>query len=158
MAEQEHSTKTQDAHVERSTEELSQDIAKRRENLSQTVEQMGERVKEKLDWREYVKDSPYLALGAATGIGYLASRVFIKRPTPMERIIGSIAGEVRHSVGGLLVGAAGLNLIKVTLLHIATEVAAGWIKNASSAPLDSGRVCPPPKEPGGSNFGPGRDV
>ena len=132
MAERENPDNTKEAVVERSTEDIRQDIAKGEENISQTVERIGERIEEKLDWRGYVKDSPYLAMGAAAGLGYLASGMFMTRTTPMERIMGSIAEEVRDSLGGLLAGAAGSGLIKATLLGIATKAAASWIKNATS--------------------------
>jgi ElaB/YqjD/DUF883 family membrane-anchored ribosome-binding protein len=138
MAERDNLPNTKEADVERSTEEIRQDIAKGEENLSQTVEQIGERIKEKLDWRGYVKDSPYWALGAAAGLGYLASRALIPRPTPTERMIDSIAEKVRDSLGGMRAGAAGSSLIKATLLGIATKAAASWLKNATSAAVASG--------------------
>jgi ElaB/YqjD/DUF883 family membrane-anchored ribosome-binding protein len=130
MAEREHLSNPREADVERSTENIRQDIAKEGANISQTVEKIEDRIKEKLDWRSYVKDSPYWALGAAAGLGYLASGMFITRTTPMERIMGSIAEEVRDSLGGVLARAAGPGLIKVALLGIATKAAAGWIKKA----------------------------
>ena len=140
MAEKEHISKKKEADVERSSEEIRQDIEKEKENISQAVDQIGERIKEKLDWREYVKDSPYWAIGAAAGLGYLASRVFITRTTPMERIMGSIAEEVHGSLGGLLGKAAGPGLMKVTLQVIATKAAAGWIKKTISTTAASGDV------------------
>ena len=158
MAEREYPSNTKEADVERSTEDIRQDIAKEKENISQTVEQIGERIKEKLDWREYVKDSPYWALGAAAGLGYLASRMFITRTTPMERIMGSIAEEVRDSLGGLLAGAAGSGLIKVTLMGIATKVAANWIKNATSTAVASGGAGPRPQTGRGSTVSPRVDT
>jgi ElaB/YqjD/DUF883 family membrane-anchored ribosome-binding protein len=119
-----------EADVERSTENIRQDIAKGEVNISQTVEKIEDRIKEKLDWRGYVKDAPYWALGAAAGLGYLASGMFITRTTPMERIMGSIAEEVRDFLGGVVARDAGPGLIRVTLLGIATKAAAGWIKKA----------------------------
>jgi hypothetical protein len=150
MDEREYPSTTREALVERSAEDIRQDIAKDKENISLTVEQIGERINEKLDWRGYVKDSPYWALGAAAGLGYLGSRLFIRRTTPVERIIGSIAEEVRGSVGGLLAGAAGSGLIKVTLMGIATKVAASWITHATStaaADSDSGPRPQPARGP-----------
>ncbi|GAK56211.1 hypothetical protein U27_03173 [Candidatus Vecturithrix granuli] len=138
MAEREYLTNEKEADVERSSENILQDIAEGKENLSQTVDQIGERIKEKLDWREYVKDSPYWAIGAAAGLGYLASRAFPTRTTPMERIMGSMTGHVRNSLGGLLVGVVGPSLIKGALLSIATKTAAGWIENAISTDGTSG--------------------
>lgn len=132
MTARERLNNEKEADVERSSEDIRQDIAKGKEDISHKVDQIGERIKESLDWREYVKDSPYWAMGAAAGLGYLASRVFKTRTTPMERIMGAIAGEVHHALDGLIAGAAGPGLMKVTLLGIATKAAAGWIKNATS--------------------------
>jgi len=138
MAEREYLNNTRGEDVERSTEVIRQDIAKEGENISQTVKQIGERIKEKLDWRGYVKDSPYLAMGAAAGLGYLASGMFRTHTTPKEQIMRSIAEEVRDSLGGLHARATGHGLITVTLLGIATKVAASWIKNATSTAVTSG--------------------
>ena len=126
----------------RSTEDILQDIDREEENLSRTAQQIGDRIKEKLDWSEYVKDSPYWALGIAVGIGFFASRVFQTRTTPMERIVGSLAEEVRDSLGGLHVGAAVPSLAQVTLLGIGTKLAADWIRNAIPTSGSSG-VRPP---------------
>jgi ElaB/YqjD/DUF883 family membrane-anchored ribosome-binding protein len=144
MAEREYLSNTREGGVERSTEDIHQDIAKKEENISQAVEQIGERIKEKLDWRGYVKDLPYWALGAAAGLGYLASGMFITRTPPIERIMGSIAEEVRDTLGGLRAGAAGPGLIKVILLSIATKAAVSWMKNATSTDVASGGAVPRP--------------
>ncbi len=133
MSEREHLSNEKEADVERSSEDIRRNIAKEKENISQKVDQISERIKEKLDWREYVKESPYLAIGVAAGLGYIGSMVLIPRTTPMERIMDSIAGEVRGSLGGLIPGAAGPpGLIKMSLLGVTTKVAAGWLKNAVS--------------------------
>ncbi|MDO9583553.1 MAG: hypothetical protein Q7J24_10650 [Desulfomicrobium sp.] len=127
----------------RSTEDIRQDIAREEENISRTAQQIGDRIKEKMDWTEYVKDSPYWALGIAAGIGFFASRMLQTRTTPMERIMGSLAEEVRDSLGGLHVGSAGPSLAQVTLLGIGTKLAAEWIKHASSTSGTSDSVRPP---------------
>lgn len=158
MAERAYLSNTREADVERSTEDIRQDIAKKEENISQTVEEIGERIKEKLDWRGYVKDSPYWAIGAAAGLGYLASWMFITRTTPIERIMGSIAEEARDSLGGLRAGADGPGLIKVILLGIATKAAASWIKNANSTSVASGGDVPRPQTGGGSTVSPRSDT
>jgi len=145
MAEREYPINTREARVERSTADIRQDIAKGEENISQTVEQIGEHIKEKLDWREYVKDSPYWSIGVAAGLGYLAAGMFRKRLTPMERIMGSIAEEVHDSLGGLRAAAAGPGLIKVTLLGIATKAATSWIRNATATAVSRGGAGPQPQ-------------
>jgi len=154
MDEREYLLNTKEADVERSTEDIRQDIAEEKENISQTVEQIGGRIKEKMDWRGYVKESPYWALAAAAGFGYLASRMFRTRTTPMERIMRPIAEEVRGSVGGLLARAAGSSLIKVTLMAIATKAAANWIKKATSTDVARGGVVPRPQTGRGSTISP----
>jgi ElaB/YqjD/DUF883 family membrane-anchored ribosome-binding protein len=158
MTEREHPSNTKHADVERSAEDIRQDIAKEKENISQTVEQIGERINEKLDWRGYVKDSPYWALGAAAGLGYLASRMFLTRTTPMERLMRPIAEEVRDSLGGLLAGAAGSGLIKMTLMGIATKAAASWIKSATSTAVASDGAVTRPQTGRGSAVSPRVDT
>jgi ElaB/YqjD/DUF883 family membrane-anchored ribosome-binding protein len=128
MAEKEYQSNKRETDVERSAEVIRQDIAKGEENISQTVGQISERLKEKLDWRGYVRESPYLAIGAAAGLGYLVSKMFHTHATPKERIMR----EVRESLGGPHTGTAGQGLLQVTLLGIATKVVADWIENATS--------------------------
>ncbi len=154
MAEREHLSSEKKADVARSSEEIRLNIAKEKENISQKVDQIGERIKEKLDWREYVNDSPYLAIGVAAGLGYIGSRVLIKRTSPMERIMDSIAGEVRGSLVGLIAG-PGPGMIKWTLLGIATKAAAGWIKNSASTEVEKGSAGPRPPAGHGSTVFPG---
>jgi hypothetical protein len=76
---------------ERSAEEIRQDIAAKRDTISETVDRLGERIHQTLDWREYVADHPYVALGAAAGLGLLLSGIFKPRPTPRERIMSALA-------------------------------------------------------------------
>lgn len=116
----------------RSSEDIRQDLAREEENLSRTAQQIGERIKEKLEWSEYVKESPYWALGIAGGIGFLASRAMLTPPTPMERIMSSLAGEVRDALGGLHVGPPAPSLARVALVGIGTKLAADWLRKATS--------------------------
>jgi hypothetical protein len=101
----------------RSTEEIRRDMANEVDNISRTIEQISERINEKLDWREQVKKSPYLALGGAAGIGYLAARTFRKSHTPVN---------LRDSGDSFLVGS-----IKSALLGIATKAAVSWMMKAT---------------------------
>lgn len=126
-----------EAEVSRTAEEIRRDIAQRGEDISQTVDRIGERIKEKFDWRRYVSQSPYWALGAAAGLGYLASGMFKTRTTPVERFMDSISEKARDSLGGVLAGAAAPGLIKAALLAVATRAAAGWLKNAGATAVTS---------------------
>jgi hypothetical protein len=158
MGNKDNTSDTNKADAERSSEDIRQDITKGEENISQTVGQIGELIEDKLDWREYVKNSPYLAIGAAAGLGYLASRVFIARATPMERIMGSIAKEVRGSLGGVIYGTAGTGLILMTLQSIATKAAANWIKKAYPTDAAGGGAGSKQYEETGSPISPKADT
>lgn len=158
MAESEDISNIGEADIERSSEVIRQDIAKGEENISDTVDQISDRIKEKLDWREYVKESPYLAIGSAAGLGYIVSGMFITRTTPLERIMGSVAEEVRSSLGGRLAGIIRPNLIKVTLEAIALKVVSGWIKNAISTTVASGNAGERQKKGCGSSIHPMSDM
>lgn len=81
----------EDATPERSAEEIRQDIADKRESLSKTVDRLGERIHQTLDWREYIGDHPYAALGIAAGLGFLMWGIFRPRPTSRERIMDALA-------------------------------------------------------------------
>src|ERR671919_1367769 len=81
----------EDATPERSAEEIRQDIADKRESLSKTVDRLGERIHQTLDWREYISDHPYAALGIAVGVGFLLWGIFRPRPTSRERIMDALA-------------------------------------------------------------------
>jgi hypothetical protein len=138
----------------RSTEDILRDIAREEENLSRTAHQIGDRIKEKLDLSEYVKDSPYWAMGIASGVGFLVARVLQPRTTPMERIMSSLADEIGGSLGGLRISAAGPRLAGVTLLGFGAKLAAGWINNAISTSGSSGCVRPPLQAEGDSTIYP----
>ncbi|WP_027189894.1 hypothetical protein [Fundidesulfovibrio putealis] len=123
---------TSGSPTERSSEEIRQDISRGEENITKAMEQIGERIKEKLDWREYVMESPYLAVGIAAGLGFLASRMLVPRTTPMERIMGSVAEEVRCSLDHMRGSSQGPGLLKVALVGFTTKAAANWLKKQTS--------------------------
>jgi|GEM_PF-998375 len=154
MTENKSPKNTQAADVERSAEDIRRDIAKAEESISRTVDQIGERIKEKLNWREYVKSSPYWALGAAAGLGYIASRMLLPRATPLERIMGTLADELHGSFGGLRAGTSGPDLVKMTLVAIATKAAVGWIQDAASTAVISDGAMPRPRKGHGSTMRP----
>jgi ElaB/YqjD/DUF883 family membrane-anchored ribosome-binding protein len=79
---------------QRSAEEIRQDIAAKRETISETVDKLGDRIQQSLDWREYVNDYPFVALGAAAGLGLLVSGLLKPRPTPRDRIMDALAESV----------------------------------------------------------------
>lgn len=133
------------AERERSTEDIRQDIAEKEENISQTVEEIGERLKEKLDWRAYARNYPYWMLGTAAGLGYFTSRMIRTRSSPLERVMGSIAEEFGYSRGGRK---SKVGLIKATLVGVATKAAVDWVKSATSRVWTNDNVGVPPRTGG----------
>jgi ElaB/YqjD/DUF883 family membrane-anchored ribosome-binding protein len=70
---------------ERSTEEIERDIEATRESIKETVEEIEERLHRAVDWRSYVKGSPWVALALAAGAGILVGRSLLsarRRPGP----------------------------------------------------------------------------
>jgi hypothetical protein len=113
--------------VRRSTEEIRRDMANEGENIFRTIEQISDRINEKLDWREHVKRSPYIALGTAAGIGYLSAKVILSPDTPGKRDTAAIPDNVRDSRNNLLARS-----IKAALLGVATKAAVSWIIKTTS--------------------------
>lgn len=138
MLGKEYPNNKKETNAERSSKDIRQEIANGEEEISHTVEQISDRIREKLDWRGYVREYPYWAMGGAACVGYFASGLFIKRATPMERVMESIVGEVRGSLNGLLNRNTGPGVIKMTLLGIATKAATIWIKNSTSPDMRTG--------------------
>ena len=108
--------------VGRSSAEIKADIATDLDNISAKAGDLSERIEEKLDWREHVKESPFWALGAAAGLGFLASGMVVRRAGPLEHILETAVGS--------LTGGGGRSLIKMTLFGIATRAVVGLIKKA----------------------------
>jgi len=122
----------EDTTLERSAEKIRHDIADKRESLSKTVDRLEERIHQTLDWREYISDHPYAALGIAAGLGFLIWGIFRPRPTSRERIMEALA----ESAEGLAdrFGETGSNLplekesglgraVKATVTTAATKAA-----------------------------------
>lgn len=110
------------AHNHRSAEQIRQDIEADRAVLSETVDHIGELIQEKLEWRGYVRRSPYLALGAAAGAGFMVSGMYKQRTPPLQRLLDAAAGSVAKS------GSQGI--VKMSLFAIASKLAMRWMQNA----------------------------
>ncbi|HEX5041467.1 MAG TPA: DUF3618 domain-containing protein [Candidatus Polarisedimenticolaceae bacterium] len=69
----------------RSTEEIERDIEATRDSIKETVEEIGERLHRAVDWRTYVRASPWVALAVAAGAGIFVGRWIAsarRRPGP----------------------------------------------------------------------------
>jgi hypothetical protein len=128
---------------QRSAEEIRQDIAAKRESITETVERLNDKFQSTLDWRTYAGDYPFIALGAAFGLGYLVSRVFAPKPSPRDRIMEAIADSVedfKDQFGDYLdivpqkkstIGTS----VKAAATALLTKAATDYIKKAVSSRL-----------------------
>jgi ElaB/YqjD/DUF883 family membrane-anchored ribosome-binding protein len=132
--------------TERSAEEIQKNILAKEQDITDSVREIGERIQEKLDWREYVGQTPFAALGIAAGLGVLASRMVPKRPTAMQRVMGTVGEEVGNRIGGILRG-AGRTAFGLSLWSIASTLAVGFAKRAVSKAIlgEGSRVNSPPR-------------
>ena len=92
---------TRDEMSAPSADEIRQGLAAERESISETVDKLGERLREAVDWRQYVTDHPLLAVGMAAGAGLWLSGLFRRRPSPRERIADAIADNIEDLADSL---------------------------------------------------------
>ncbi len=104
---------------QRSADDIRRDIDEKKEVISEAVNKLGQRIHEKVDWRGQVTKHPFVALGAAAGIGFLAAGIFRRRANPLE--------EVADALHNLSTRNSGQGIIKMTLLGIATKAAMEWM-------------------------------
>lgn len=115
-------TKTDD---QRSSDAIRREIAAKKEDLADTVDQLGEVIKEKADWRSYVRDYPLAALGVAAGVGLIASAIFKSRRDPIERLVNSVSQRIGVQPQQ--------SAIKLTLMGFAGKAAMNWLQSQSSS-------------------------
>lgn len=104
---------------QRSADDIRRDIDEKKEVISEAVNKLGQRIHEKVDWRGQVTKHPFVALGAAAGIGFLAAGIFRRRANPLE--------QVADALHNLSTRNSGQGIIKMTLLGIATKAAMEWM-------------------------------
>jgi hypothetical protein len=75
---------------QRSADDIRRDIDEKKEVISEAVNKLGQRIHEKVDWREQVTKHPFVALGAAAGIGFLAAGIFRRRANPLEDVADAL--------------------------------------------------------------------
>lgn len=131
---------------ERSAEEIRQDIAAKRETITETVDKLGEKIHETLDWREYIAEYPYVALGLAAGVGFLLSGIFKRDPSPSERMVEALADSVeditdrfRDSLGDVIPKKYGPGrTVKAAVTGAIATAATNYVKNQVSTRLGFG--------------------
>jgi len=76
---------------DRSIDEIKQNIEQTRNEITDTVDQLGERLKETMDWRSYVSEYPLVAVGGAALLGFYLTRKLLKpRRSTMEELVENL--------------------------------------------------------------------
>ena len=141
---------------ERSAEAIRQDIAAKRDSISETVDKLGERIQETFDWREYVGNYPWVALGLAAGVGFMVAGFFKRQPSPRERIMDAIADvsedftdRLRDAIGDAVPAKkSGVgNTLKAALTATVTKAAMDFAKGKASELLTGNRAQPAGNRP-----------
>jgi ElaB/YqjD/DUF883 family membrane-anchored ribosome-binding protein len=72
-------------------DEIRQNIEQTRNEITDTVDQLGEKLKETVDWKSYVSDHPFVAVGGAALVGFFLTRMLIKpRRSPTEELLENL--------------------------------------------------------------------
>jgi ElaB/YqjD/DUF883 family membrane-anchored ribosome-binding protein len=97
---------------DRGAETIRKDIAARRDSISDTVDQLSDRVQAALDWRTYVAQHPFIAVGIAAGLGCTAATLLKSRSSPQDRIMDALAESVEDLAGRFRDGIGTLPLVR----------------------------------------------
>lgn len=115
--------------TERDAEDLRQRIVAQEEKISTHFEEFSQKIKNSMDWRQYVEDYPVATLSIAAGLGLLASRMVPRPepPSPVDRISGAIQEAAGTRVGNFI-RPRRQNIIIESLKGLALTAVAGMAK------------------------------
>ena len=124
---------------ERTAEDIRNDIAAKRESINHTVGQLGDKIRETLDWKEYVARYPYAAVGVAVGTGLVIGMLLNRRPSPSERIMDALAeaaeevgDDLRHSAHKLIMRAVAPSLFRGTIYGLAGKALIQYLQSRAA--------------------------
>jgi len=86
----------------RTIDEIRSDIEKTRQNITGTVDVLGSKLQKQLDWREYVRKKPLIAVGVGVGAGFVISRLVVSKPKPRFSLVGFLTDSVAKTVTQLM--------------------------------------------------------
>lgn len=98
--------------LERSAETIRRDIAARRDSISDTVDELSDRVQAALDWRTYIAEHPFIAVGVTAGLACTAAALIKRHQSPQDRMVDALAETVEDLAGRFRDGMGTLPLVK----------------------------------------------
>jgi ElaB/YqjD/DUF883 family membrane-anchored ribosome-binding protein len=128
---------------ERTAETIQRDIAAKRESISETVDRLSARIQDKVDWRQWVSQYPYVAIGTAAGLGALLSAILKPRRSPTQRMgeplgdmVESTLEDIQQSLGDVALQTMRPVIVKSSLGLAVGKTVIEFIKRANE-----NRVC-----------------
>ena len=97
---------------DRSTQAIRRDIAARRESITETVDELSDRVNAALDWRTYVAEHPFVAVGVTAGLACTVVTLLKRNRSPQARIMDALADGVEDLAGRFKDGIGTLPLMR----------------------------------------------
>ena len=97
---------------DRSTQAIRRDIAARRESITDTVDELSNRVNAALDWRTYVAEHPFVAVGVTAGLTCTVVTLLKRSRSPQDRIMDALADGVEDLAGRFKDGIGTLPLMR----------------------------------------------
>ena len=146
-----------DVAADRSAETIRRDIAAHRDSISDTVDELSDRVQAALDWRTYVAEHPFIAVGATAGVALTLVALVKRRSSPQDRIMDALAESVEDLSGRFRDGLGTLPLVRRARIGRvlwsigSTIVTAAISKKLKDAPVKT-ETPPEHRESGASRF------
>jgi len=112
----------------RTTEEIRQDIEQKRQEIAGTVDQLGEKIRRQLDWREYIRCYPFVTVGAAALLGFLISRRVLRskqrsaRDMLLDALERALGREQKAESLGIIKGLAGAAITRIATNYIQSKL------------------------------------
>ena len=101
-----------DGATDRSVETIRRDIAARRDSISDTVDELSDRVQAALDWRTYIAEHPFIAVGVTAGLACTVAALVKRSRSPQDRMMDALAESVEDLAGRFRDGLGALPLVK----------------------------------------------
>jgi hypothetical protein len=118
---------------ERTAETIQRDIAAKRESISETVDRLSARIQDKVDWRQWVSQYPYVAIGTAAGLGALPTQ---RMGEALGDMVESTLEDIQQSLGDVALQTMRPVIVKSSLGLAVGKTVIEFIKRANE-----NRVC-----------------
>jgi len=128
----------------RNPEQLRSEIESSKEAITDTIKRIDDHIHRAVNWREQVREHPFVALGAAAVGGVLIAGMFSRKPSPRDRIVDAIAesveditDSVRNRIGNQLTRTMTGGLLKTAVTTVVAKKVTEYLKQKTANGLNS---------------------